>query len=416
MNEKLENRLNSARELLSVSIDSVKVNKLRSILTLTGIAIGVFSIIAVMTAIGVLQQSIESGLNQLGANTFQIQKYDGGINNNDRDRVKRRDITYEQAKVVAEKSTLARYIGLEAWSFGDKLKSRFEETRPDVQIAGGDYAFFPNNSYNIEFGRSITDEDVRLERQIVVLGKDVAEKLFPNTDPLGELIVYKGQKFAVSGVMEARGSNFGQSQDNLIVIPLTAFFKIHGSNVPDLHITVMAPSADLMEATMDECFGLLRTARGLEPGEENDFSVFSNDSMVESFNQFTGAFKLAAAAISFIALLAAGIGIMNIMLVSVTERTREIGIRKAVGATRPNIMFQFVSEAIIICQIGGVAGIFLGAIAGNMVSLLMDVPAYFPYLWAFIGVVICSLVGIVFGSYPAYKAANLDPISALRYE
>ncbi len=416
MNKNLENRINNAKELLSVALDSVRANKLRSILTLTGISIGVFSIIAVMTAIGVLQQSIESGLNQLGANTFQIQKYDSGINTNNRDLSKRRPITYEQGKAVKEGSRLAKFVGLEAWSFGDKVKSRFEDTKPDVQIAGGDYAFFPNNSYNIESGRSITEEDVRLERQIIILGHDVADKLFPASDPVGEIVVLKGQKFLVAGVMEARGSSFGQSQDNLIVIPITAFFKVYGRNVPDLHITVMAESSDLMEATMDECFGLLRAARGLEPGDDHDFSVFSNDSLIENFNQFTGTFKLAAAAISFIALLAAGIGIMNIMLVSVTERTKEIGIRKAVGATRPNILFQFVSEAIIICQIGGIAGIAFGAVTGNLVSLLMDVPAYFPWFWAFIGVVICSLVGILFGSYPAYKAANLDPISALRYE
>jgi len=405
-------------ETLLIALDSVKANKLRSILTLTGISIGVFSIIAVMTAIQVLQSSVEAGLTQLGGNTFQIQKFPNGPGSReDRDRFKnRRNITYDQALQVKEKASLPMYVGIEDWNFGEVMKSDFDQTKPNVQIAGGDYGFFPNNGYDVVNGRSITEDDVNFERNVIVVGQDVSKKIFPNMNPVGQTMQFHGFKFEVVGVLEIKGSSFGQSQDNIVIIPLTTFFKMYGKQREDIHITVMAKSADLVEATQDEVSQILRSARKVPAGEENDFYVYSNDSVIDSFNSFTAAFKIAAAVISFIALFAAGIGIMNIMLVSVTERTKEIGIRKAIGAPKQSILVQFVSEAIILCQLGGFLGILLGAIVGNVVALLLDIQPVFPWIWATIGVVVCSIVGVVFGAYPAYKAANLDPIEALRYE
>lgn len=405
-------------ETLNIAFDSVKANKLRSILTLLGICIGVFSIIAVMTAIQVLQSSIETGLNQLGGNTFQIQRLPNGpTSREERESLRnRKEITYAEALQVKEKSTIPLYIGIEAWSFGDLIKSEYETSRPNVQIAGGDYGFFPNNSYDIDKGRSITEDDVNFERDVAVIGMDVVKKLFPNSDPIGQTIQFKGFKFQVIGTLIERGESFGNSFDNIVIIPITNFFTIYGTKGKDIHITVMAPSGEMMEAAQDETSQILRSARKVPAGDDNDFFIFSNDSVIAGFNSFTAAFKIAAAVISFVALLAAGIGIMNIMLVSVTERTKEIGIRKAIGAQKRSILFQFVSEAIILCQFGGFLGIALGALVGNVVALLLDIPPVFPYLWAFIGVMVCSIIGIVFGAYPAYKAANLDPIEALRYE
>ena len=405
-------------ETLNIAFDSVKANKLRSILTLLGICIGVFSIIAVMTAIQVLQSSIETGLNQLGGNTFQIQRLPNGpTSREERESLRnRKEITYAEALQVKEKSTIPLYVGIEAWSFGDLIKSEYETSRPNVQIAGGDYGFFPNNSYDIDKGRSITEDDVNFERDVAVIGMDVVKKLFPNSDPIGQTIQFKGVKFQVIGTLIERGESFGNSFDNIVIIPITNFFTIYGTKGKDIHITVMAPSGEMMEAAQDETSQILRSARKVAAGEDNDFFIFSNDSVIAGFNSFTAAFKIAAAVISFVALLAAGIGIMNIMLVSVTERTKEIGIRKAIGAQKRSILFQFVSEAIILCQFGGFLGIALGALVGNVVALLLDIPPVFPYLWAFIGVMVCSIIGIVFGAYPAYKAANLDPIEALRYE
>lgn len=406
------------KETFLIAMDALRSNKLRSFLTLIGIAIGVFSIIAVMTAIGVLQSSIESGLTQLGTNTFQIQRLPSGINRGGNNQAfrNRKHITFEQASYVKETARLPVYVGIEVWNFGDIIRSAYDQTRPGVTVVGGDYAFFPNNSYNIIEGRSLTDDDVNFSRQVAVLGKDVSDKIFANRNPIGEMITIKGQKFTVVGMIEPKGQGMGGSNDNLVAIPITAWFKMFGTVNRDIHITVMAQSTELMQETQDEIFTNLRAIRKLEPGAENDFEMFSNESLIETFNEFTASFKIGAAVISFIALLAAGIGIMNIMLVSVTERTKEIGIRKAIGAQKNSILFQFLSEAVIICQIGGIVGILLGVAVGNLVAFLMDTPAIFPWLWATIGVVVCSIVGISFGSYPAYKAAQLDPIEALRYE
>lgn len=405
-------------ETVKIALDAVKANKLRSILTLTGISIGVFSIIAVMTAIQVLQSSVETGLSALGGNTFQIQKLPNGPGSREeRNQLKnRRDITYEEALTVKEKATVPKYIGIEAWAFGDIIKSEFDQTKPNVQIAGGDYGFFPNNGYDVANGRSITEDDVNFGRNVVVIGQDVATKIFPYMDPIGKVLQFKGFKFSVVGVLETKGSSFGQSQDNIVIIPITVYFKMYGKIDRDIHITVMAPSAEAVIPSQDEVSQILRTARKVPAGEDNDFYIFSNDSVIDGFNSFTAAFKIAAAVISFIALFAAGIGIMNIMLVSVTERTKEIGIRKAIGAPKQSILIQFVSEAIILCQFGGFLGIVLGALVGNVTALLLGINPVFPWVWAFIGVLVCSIVGVVFGAYPAYKAANMDPIDALRYE
>lgn len=250
---------------------------------------------------------------------------------------------------------------------------------------------------------------------VVVLGVRVAERLFPYTYPIGREIRIEGSRFTVIGILEERGSFLGSEQDNFVVIPLTAFFKLYGKD-RSLGISVQARGPDTYHEAIEQVRGILRVARRVPPGDPDDFEIVSNDSLIEEFNQLTFYIRAGIGFISFIALLAAGVGIMNIMLVSVTERTREIGIRKAVGARKKNIMSQFVLEAIALCQIGGIAGIALGLIAGNIIALMLSFPPVFPVDWAIIGLIICSVVGIVFGVYPAWKAANLDPIESLRYE
>lgn len=231
-------------ELFRLAMDSIRANRLRSILTLIGMAVGVISIIAVMTALGVLQQSVETGLTQLGTNTFQIQRTDAGINTNNRETRKRRPLTYEHCMAVKERATLPKYVGIEAWSFGYMIKSDFDQTKPGVQVAGGDYAFFPNNGYEIGEGRSITEDDVTFDRPVAVLGKDIASILFPNTNPIGQTVRYRGMVFSVVGLMVPRGESFGQSMDNLMVIPITSLLKITGFDHQDIHLTVMAASTE----------------------------------------------------------------------------------------------------------------------------------------------------------------------------
>lgn len=404
------------REVLTLSFDAIKANKLRSILTILGIVIGVFSVISVMTAIGVLENSITTGLNVLGTNTFVIQKYPAiqfGPRSRDKYR-NRRDISYDQFKLLKDKNTEALYVSAYDDHGGEIIASEFDKTKPNVTVAGGDEGSLATGGYTLASGRNMSEEDISSNRNVAIIGDEIRKRLFPTSDPLGQTIRVKGQKFTVIGIVEFKGTSFGQSQDNFVYIPITNFLVMYGSD--NISIAVMSKSALLYTETVDHITGLMRIIRKVPPGEDEDFEIFSNESLIQSFKTFSDVFSLAAAAISFVALIAAGIGIMNIMLVSVTERTKEIGIRKAIGATRSDILRQFLYEAIVLCQVGGLVGIIVGALFGNIVALIMDIPAQFPWIWAGIGIIVCTIIGVTFGSYPAYKAAQLDPIEALRYE
>jgi putative ABC transport system permease protein len=407
------------REAFGMALNAIRAHKLRSVLTLLGVAVGVFSIIAVMTAMGVLRNSIESGLTQLGAHTFQIQKFPAGFSAGPGERDKyrnRKDLTYEQGLTVKERSTLARAVGLEAWMFGRTVKVLTgEKTNPNVSVAGEDLEGFLTNNWEIGDGRLFTEEELKRGERVIVLGGDVVTKVFQQTDPIGRKVRIDGYEYTVIGTIARKGGALGGSRDNFAAMPLTTFFQTYGKE-RSIHIMVKALNADVYEDCLEQVRGILRTARHVPPGNEDDFAVFSNDSLIQQFNEITYLIRIGIIVVSCIALLAAGVGIMNIMLVSVTERTREIGIRKAVGARKNNILSQFILEAIVLCEIGGLIGVGLGIVGGNVVALLLEIPAIFPYDWAAIGLLACSVVGITFGVYPAWKAANLDPIEALRYE
>ena len=405
-------------ELVRIALFSIRANKLRSALTLLGIVVGVFSIIGVMTAVQVLQNSIEVGLSGLGSNTFQMQKRSNGpINRKEWLRqMARKDLTMEQGEYVRDRVTLARYIGLEVWGNGKAIQAiSGEKTNPNVSFCGENVDGIPTNNWIIKDGRSLTEDDVLHSRNVVILGQDIIQKIFPRGNVLGNEVKIDGLRFTVIGTFERSGASLGGSSDNFAVIPLTTFLEIYGRK-QDIHIMIKASSPEVYEDCLEEARSTLRTIRKVPPGEEDDFYIFSNDSMIEQFNGFTKYVKLGVGFISFVSLIAAGVGIMNIMLVSVTERTKEIGIRKAIGAQKKSILGQFIAEAIVLCQLGGILGIVLGVLAGNMTALLLKIPAVMPWDWAFIGFALCAFIGIVFGVYPAWKAANLDPIEALRYE
>jgi putative ABC transport system permease protein len=225
-----------------------------------------------------------------------------------------------------------------------------------------------------------------------------------------------GINYRVVGVLAAKGAATGGDQDNFVVIPITTGMNRYGRRWRSLNLLVQAPDRASYDATVDEVRAIMRVIRKVPPGKEDDFEIASNNSMIEQFKKFTFSVRIGVAVVSSIALMAAGIGIMNIMLVSVTERTREIGVRRAIGARKRNIMVQFILEAIVLCEVGGVVGVAFGILGGNLLALLMQLPPVIPVDWVFLGLGICSLVGVVFGTYPAWKAANLDPIDSLRYE
>jgi len=406
------------REILSIAFWAVRANKVRSVLTILGIVVGVFSIIAVMTAVRVLQNSIESGLSQLGSHTFQIQKFPIIMGGSHAERAKyrnRKDITYAQALQVAEQMTLAKEVGIEGWEAFKVVKSATDKTNPSVSLVGETISGFATNNWIVADGRLFTEYEFQQGRRVAVVGERVHKKVFPRGGAVGNQIKIDANWYTVVGTIEAKGGALGGNQDNFVAIPLSTFLDTYGDR-RSLHIMVTAKSPEVYEESKEQARWILRTARRLAPGAEDDFAIFSNESLITQFNEFTYYVKMGIGFISVVALIAAGVGIMNIMLVSVTERTREIGIRKAVGAQKGSILRQFLAEAVVLSQIGGVVGVLVGILAGNLVAVITEMPAVFPVDWAIIGFALCSLIGIVFGVYPAWKASNLDPIDALRYE
>ncbi len=407
------------RESFSMALDALAANKVRSALTLLGILVGVFSIIVVMTAIRVMQDSVESSLSQLGANTFQVQKWPsmrvGGGERDWQKYFRRKDLTYDHAQALVERVTKVKSIGVDEGLWSAEVISDYAETNPDVRLRGVTPGTFPGKNWVVEKGRSILDSDVDSNRRVCVLGAPVAEKVFPFGSPLGQSIKFHGITYVVIGVLEDMGSSFGSEQGNFVLIPLTTGLNRYGWK-RSLDVVIQASDQASFADVQSQVRGTLRTIRKVPPGEEDDFDFLSNDSLITQFRAVTLAVRAGAAAISSIALVVAGIGIMNIMLVSVTERTREIGVRRAIGAKKKNILLQFIIEAVVLCQVGGIVGVVLGILGGNLTSVFLQLPPSVPLDWALYGLLICSAVGVIFGTYPAYKAAHVNPIDALRYE
>jgi len=411
------------KELFRMAISAIMNHKLRSILTLVGIIAGVASIIGVMTGISVIQNTIEGELSVLGSTVFQVQKWAarGPTTEEEQRKIRRRrPTTIEHANAIRENVSTVTLVGPELWDFNHVVKYRDQQTNGNVTLCGGTGEYGPNNTHYVEYGRTLSNEDVKFQRNVVVLGYAIAQELFPWIDPLNKKVKIDGRKFKVIGVFGEKKSAMGGNFDNYCLIPITKIVPLYGDtrfgDPRSVNITVRAKSPELVQDALEETRAVMRRARGLKPHEEDDFTIFTNDSQIKAFNQATAGIKTGAFVIGIIALIVAGIGIMNIMLVSVMERTREIGLRKSIGAKRKNILIQFLFEAIILSNIGGVLGVIVGFTLGNIVSILTGFPVTVPMDWAVIGLLFCTAVGLVFGFWPAYKAALLNPIDSLRYE
>ncbi len=408
-------------EVIKVALNSLRTNKLRSTLTILGIIVGIFSIIAISTVIAMLQTSIEDGVSALGKNTFQIQKWPAVRTGSAEERAmirNRRNIEVEEYYRLKDKlDGEAKYVGGELWRWGRLIKYESEETNPNVMLCGCTPEAYPNNNWDIGQGRAFTQREVENGSKLIVLGQDIVDKLFEFTDPIGQEVWMDRRKYTVIGVLESQGAVFGQSQDNFVIVPLNTFLTYYGNERwNSVNITIQSFDKEGYNDLIEIAEGNFRTIRKVPPSEPSDFSIRSNEQMLNQINEMTSGVRIGAFAIAAIALLAAGIGIMNIMLVSVTERTREIGIRKSIGAKKFNVLFQFLVEAITLCILGGLVGIVLGVGVGNWAGSFLNATATIPMDWVVIGVSLCVLIGVVFGTYPAYKAANLDPIEALRFE
>jgi putative ABC transport system permease protein len=407
-------------EIFSMSIQALRTNKLRALLTVLGVVVGIFSIVVIMTIITMLQKSIENGVSQLNKNTFQIQKYpaNGGGGPGWRSKyANRKDLTLEEYNRLEDAMKgQVLYMGAEQWQFGKVAKFGNKETNPNIQIAGETLGGVKTNNWNVDYGRDFMQSDIDRSTYVCLIGKGIVEKLFTNLNPVGQEIRVDGHPLRVIGVLEEQPQMFGNGRDDYIVMPITTFQSFYGKYSYSVNIMIMSKSKEDYDDVIESAIGHLRAIRKDMPGKDNSFEIFSNESIISQINNITAGVRIGAMVVSIIALLAAGVGIMNIMLVSVTERTREIGIRKAIGAKKYNILNQFLLEAIILCLIGGIIGIILGVGIGNLAGGLLNAQAAIPYDWVIIGLSLCVFVGIIFGTYPAYKAANLDPIEALRYE
>ena len=415
--------LTQIRESARMALDTIVTHKLRSFLTILGIVIGVTAIVGMTSLVRGLDESIVGDIKEIGADHLYMRKWGGRIVASEREflRLERRpEVTEADVRAIArEISTVQNYdimLGTGPFPVHRPLAYRANTTDEDILGVSEQYPIV--SAADIESGRFFTASEVRNAARVVVLGKGVVEVLLPHIDPVGKTIRLGGLPYTVIGVFEEQALLlFGQTKDERVVIPYTALHRdFQGGSEMDIMMVIVPSSSEVLDQTRDELTFLMRSRHNLRPGEESDFDIVTQSNFLDLWNQITSSIFLAMIVISSIGLMVGGIGVMNIMLVSVTERTREIGVRKALGARRRDILWQFLIEAVVLTGIGGVFGVLIGSGLGAGVAKLIDFPVSLP-LWSFVlGVGFSAAIGIFFGLFPASKAANLDPIEALRYE
>jgi len=414
----MKRHLLELRESAALALSSLAAHKLRSGLTLLGILVGVFSIILVMTAMRAMQNNIEGQLGGLGSKTFVIQKMPGAYYGGREGLMKfwrRRDLDYPQAQRFQRQADFAPFVGLHASFNSREVTSLHGKTPPTVSLEGVTAGSFSTNRWNIIEGRALLDSDVEATRDLCVLNDVVARALFPHGSPVGQRIKIASIPYTVVGVFE-RATSGNAEANGIVLLPITTGLNRYG-RWAEISILVSVDDDALFDDTLEQARGLFRAIRKVPPGAEDDFEILTSAAMIEQFEKITRTVRLGLTFVSSIALLAAGVGIMNIMLVSVTERTREIGVRRALGARRSSILTQFLMEAVVLCELGGLLGIVFGLVGARLLAVyFLHLPPAYPLDWTILALVICSIVGLIFGSYPAWKASHLDPIDALRHE
>lgn len=406
-------------ENIKVALTSISGNKARATITALIIAIGIMALVGILTAIDGIKSSISSSFSNMGANTFNIKNRGNNVQFGVKGKApkKYQAITKQEAYSFIEEFHYPSITSLSVnASFASTVKHGSYKSDPNVMVMGGDENYLRVSGYEVAMGRNFTSKEVLSAGNVVLLGKELKDKLFKNTSPIGQSVFVGGAKYRVVGVLKEKGASMGFGGDRIVIVPLENARQVFARPNMSFVVTVAIDDVEKLETAVQEAEAVFRRVRHLPASAESNFEILKADNIAKEMIDSLQYVTIAATVIGFITLLGAAVGLMNIMLVSVTERTREIGIRKSIGATGKVIRRQFLFEAIVICQIGGLGGIVFGLIIGNAVSMMMHGGFIMPWLWIISGLVICVGVGLVSGLYPAIKASRLDPIEALRYE
>lgn len=408
------------RENFRISVVSIRANALRTILTVLIIAVGITALIGILTAIDSLKSSIGDTFKDMGANTFTIQSFGSNYQVMNK-RVRKKSysyISYRQAQELKERFSIPANVGVEVWVTGmATATANGLKTNPNVGVVGGDEGYLIANGVELDKGRMFSAFDLEVGNNVAIVGSELVKKLFPNkSDVLDEYISVSGFRYRIIGTFKPKGNNFGGGVDRWIVVPISNARVNFSQPNQSFYVNITPEDPTMMNDAIGEAESLFRQIRRLSPADESDFNIEQSDSVAQLMLEMMGSATIAAIVISFITLLGAAVGLMNIMLVAVTERTREIGTRKAIGATSNTIKQQFLFESILIGQLGGLLGIVFGMLVGNALPLIMGGSFTIPWFWMLVGVTVCFLVSVASGYIPAVRASRLDPIEALRYE
>ncbi len=420
---------------IALSYRTIKSNRLRTAITVIIIALGIMALIAIITAIQAINQSLTQSFSTMGANAFSIRfkertiRFGGGPGRGDAKKSNRKEvvrassegklITLDDARAFKERYSFPAKVGIAlSGPSGVIVSNETKKTNPDIRVTGGDENYLALNGYELSAGRDFNEADVESGRSVCVLGNVIAQKLYGENTALAldKTITVAGNKYRVIGILKDKGSSAFMNADKVAITTYNNIRRIFGAENQSYNIAVMVPDLKMMEVAIGEAKGIFRPVRKLDIKEEDNFYVDKSDSFAESLMKNLRFLQYATMAIALITLIGAAIGLMNIMLVAVNERTKEIGLIKSLGGKAADVRAQFLWESILISLMGAVVGIVAGILVGNIVALLLKTGFVVPWLWVLAGVVVCTLVGLVAGLYPAYKAAKLDPIVALRYE